>query len=150
MRQPLTSWRSVCPERSGGKEIRQANKSYLFCFFFDRTQRGKTIGAKAALDSVSVKRPLDFAEVNCNLAFVTRQADPRDDVANRVSRTFLRQFVVKLLDAKWEAAVYANNFLIRQKHLYLRATTSATFRRVAIRIGRNGWQLVALGLHLGL
>ena len=31
-----------------------------------------------------------------------------------------------------------------------KVSTLATLRRVAIRIGRNGWQIIALGLHLGL
>ena len=64
-----------------------------------------------------VERPFDFAEVDCNLAFVAGQADPRDNVANRVSRAFLRHLVIELLDAKWKAAVYTNDFLIRQKQV---------------------------------
>jgi len=74
------------------------------------------IRPETALDSVRVEPTFDLTEVDSNLAFVTSQSYPWNDVANRIGRTFLGKLIVELLDAERETTVNADNLLIRQEH----------------------------------
>ena len=121
---------------SGRDHSRNAKVHLFFRGLPAGLQRGEAIGAKAALNSMGIERPLDFTEVNCDLAFIAGQANARNDVANGVGHSFFRQLIIELFNPERELPVDANHLLIGKNTLISLGNVGTAVRRARPAISR--------------